>query len=240
MREVIVTGGGTGIGAAIAGAFAKAGDHVTITGRREGVLADTAARLGVDYLAFDAADPAAVERALPRLPEQVHVLVNNAGGNTDLGAAAHRPGDLVALAASWRAMLEANLLSAVLVTAALAGRFADHARVVTIGSIAARRGAGSYGAAKAAVEAWSASVAADLGLRGITANVVSPGLIMGTEFFGDTLTEQRIERLVGETRTGRAGTSADVAAVVQFLCSPEAGHVTGQVVHVNGGAYLGR
>jgi 3-oxoacyl-[acyl-carrier protein] reductase len=240
MREVVVTGGGTGIGYALAGAFADAGDQVTITGRREGVLADAAQRLGVRHVAFDASDPAAVEKALARLPERVHVLVNNAGGNTDLGAEPPRPGDLAAVAASWRAMLEANLLSAVLVTTALAPRLADHGRVVTIGSIAARRGAGSYGAAKAAVEAWSASVAADLGPRGITANVVAPGLVLETEFFGDRLTEQRRQRLVAETRNGRAGTPEDVAAAVRFLCSPEAGHLTGQVVHVNGGAYLGR
>jgi 3-oxoacyl-[acyl-carrier protein] reductase len=239
MREVVVTGGGTGIGYALAGAFTDAGDQVTITGRREGVLADAAQRLGVRHVAFDASDPAAVEKALPRLPERVHVLVNNAGGNTDLGAEPPRPGDLAAVAASWRAMLEANLLSAVLVTTALAPRLADHGRVVTIGSIAARRGAGSYGAAKAAVEGWSASVAADLGPRGITANVVAPGLVLETEFFGDRLTEQRRQRLVAETRNGRAGMPEDVAATVRFLCSPEAGHITGQVLHVNGGAYLG-
>jgi 3-oxoacyl-[acyl-carrier protein] reductase len=239
MREVVVTGGGTGIGYAVAATFADLGDRVTITGRREGVLGEAAARLGARPVAFDATHPAAVEQALAHLPDRVDVLVNNAGGNTDLGADAPRPGDLAALAASWRAMLEANLLSAVLVTAALGSRLADHARIVTIGSIAARRGAGSYGAAKAAVEAWSASVAAELGRRGITANVVAPGLVEGTEFFGDRLTDERRERLVGETRNGRAGTPSDVAATVAFLCSREAGHVTGQVVHVNGGAYFG-
>lgn len=240
MREVVVTGGGTGIGYAIAAAFAKEGERVTITGRREGVLAEAAAALGVAHLAFDAADPAAVEQALAGLPERVDVLVNNAGGNTDLGAPPRRPGDLVALAESWRTMLAANLLSAVLVTAALAPRLADHARVVTIGSIAGRRGAGAYGAAKAAVEAWASSVAAELGPRGITANVVAPGLVTGTGFFGGQLSEQRRERLVAETSTGRAGTPEDIAAAVRFLCATGAGHVTGQVVHVNGGAYQAR
>jgi Enoyl-(Acyl carrier protein) reductase len=69
---------------------------------------------------------------------------------------------------------------------------------------------------------------------------VSPGLTLGSEFFRDRLTGARRERLVAETRTGRAGTTADVAAVVIFLASPAAGHLTGQVIHVNGGAYLGR
>ena len=56
----------------------------------------------------------------------------------------------------------------------------------------------------------------------------------------DTLTEARKQRLIAETRNGRPGTTADVAALVTFLASPSAGHVTGQVIHVNGGAYLGR
>jgi 3-oxoacyl-[acyl-carrier protein] reductase len=131
-------------------------------------------------------------------------------------------------------------MSAVLVTAALTPRFAPDARIISFGSIAARRGAGSYGAAKAAVEAWTADIARELGPRGITANVVSPGLTLGSEFFRDTLTEARKQRLIAETANGRPGTTADVTALVTFLASPSAGHVTGQVIHVNGGAYLGR
>lgn len=240
MREVVVTGGGTGIGYAVAAGFGAAGDQVTITGRREAVLADAGARLGARWVAFDAADPAAVGAALPELPDRVDVLVNNAGGNTDLAGQRPEPGDLAGLAAEWWANLSANLLSAVLVTAALAPRLATGGRVVTLGSIAARTGAGSYGAAKAAVEAWTADLAGELGPRGITANVVAPGLTLDTEFFRGRLTDARRQRLVAATRTGRASTPADVAATVRFLCAPEAGQVTGQVVHVNGGAYLGR
>ena len=68
---------------------------------------------------------------------------------------------------------------------------------------------------------------------------VSLGLTLGSEFFQGTLTEERKQRLIAETRTGRPGTTEDVAAVVTFLASPSAGHLTGQVIHVNGGAYLG-
>jgi 3-oxoacyl-[acyl-carrier protein] reductase len=241
-RQVVVTGGGTGIGLAVAGEFARQGDRVTITGRRERVLKEAAAGLGpnASYACFDAADPAAISAALPQLPDQVDVLVNNAGGNTDFDREPAAEGDLAGLAAAWRANLDANVLSAVLVTAALTTRFAADARIISVSSIAARKGAGSYGAAKAAVEAWIADLAAELGQRGITANVVSPGLTLGSEFFRDRLTDARMQRLVSETRNGRAGTPADVAATVAFLASPEAGHITGQVVHVNGGAYLGR
>jgi 3-oxoacyl-[acyl-carrier protein] reductase len=84
------------------------------------------------------------------------------------GRPAGSEGDLAELAAEWRANLDANLLSAVLVTAALTPRFTPDARIVSLSSIAARRGAGSYGAAKAAVEAWNADVARELGPRGIT------------------------------------------------------------------------
>jgi 3-oxoacyl-[acyl-carrier protein] reductase len=240
VRAVVITGGATGIGYAVAEAFAQAGDRVVITGRRENLLKEAAERIGATAVAFDAADPPSVAEALPLLPAHVDVLVNNAGGNTDFDRPGAEDGDLRDLADSWRANLDANLMSAVLVTAALTARFTDDARIITIGSIAARQGAGSYGAAKAAVEAWTASLASQLGPRGITANVVSPGLIVETEFFRDRMTNEGINQRVAATRNKRAGSTSDVAATVCFLASPAAGHLTGQVIHVNGGAYLGR
>jgi 3-oxoacyl-[acyl-carrier protein] reductase len=238
MRQVIVTGGGTGIGRAIAAAFCEAGDAVTITGRRVDVLERAAKDLEAAAVPFDASDPDAVTAALEQLPERVDVLVNNAGGNTDLDRP--DPDDLAGLAANWQANFSANVLSAVLMTAALTPRLADQARIVTLGSIAARLGAGAYGPAKAAIEAWTISVATELGPRGITANVVAPGLILDTEFFRGRLDEAGIKQRVDATRNKRAGRVEDVAATVRFLASPEAGHITGQVIHVSGGAYLGR
>src|SRR6266545_1017327 len=144
LRTVVVTGGATGIGRAVAETFARAGEQVVVTGRREELLRQTAAAIGATPVVFDAADPASVAAALPLLPDEVDVLVNNAGGNTDFGRTPVDDGDLVALAASWRANLDANLMSAVLVTSALTPRLREGARIVTIGSIAARLGAGSY------------------------------------------------------------------------------------------------
>ncbi|PSL01167.1 3-oxoacyl-[acyl-carrier protein] reductase [Haloactinopolyspora alba] len=240
-RTIVVTGGGTGIGRAVAGAFAADGDTVVVTGRRRERLEQAVAEIGPGARAvdFDASDPAAVGTALERLPTTVDVLVNAAGGNTDLDRPAPRDTDLDGVAAAWRANFDANVLTAVLVTSALTPRIAEGGRIVTIGSIAARRGAGGYGAAKAAVEAWNASLATDVGPRAITANVVSPGLTTGTEFFRGRLGDERRRRLVDETKNRREGTTDDVGAAVAYLASPHAGHVTGQVLHVNGGAYLG-
>jgi 3-oxoacyl-[acyl-carrier protein] reductase len=241
MRQIVVTGGGTGIGRAVAAAFAAAGDQVVITGRRADVLARTAAELGpgVAAAAFDASDPAAVEAAAASLPERVDVLVHAAGGNTDIGA--EPPAGLAGVAVAWRANLDANVLTAVLVTAALQSRLARGGTVVNISSIAAHRGgSGSYGAAKAAVEAWNLTLAQELGPGQITANVIAPGFTEATEFFRDRMTEQRRAALVAQTATGRAGQPADIAGAVLFLASPAAAHITGQVLHVNGGALAGR
>ncbi|MFC5800123.1 SDR family NAD(P)-dependent oxidoreductase [Streptomyces formicae] len=241
MRHIVITGGGTGIGRAIAEAFAGNGDQVVITGRRKHVLDETAEQLGprVRAVAFDAADPHQVEAALRELPQRVDVLVNNAGGNTGIGAA--RPDGLAGLADAWRANFDANVLTTVLVTSALRPRLAAGGAVVSISSIAAHRGGStSYGAAKAAVEAWNRTLAQQLGKDGITANVVAPGYIEDTEFFGGPIAAQKHEELIAQTANGRAGTPADIAAAIVFLASPAASHITAQTLHVNGGALAGR
>ncbi|WP_030566577.1 SDR family NAD(P)-dependent oxidoreductase [Streptomyces aureocirculatus] len=233
-RTILVTGGGTGIGRAIARHFAAAGDSVVVTGRRPEPLAELAAEAGVGTAVCDHTDPAALTRLRAQLPERIDVLVNNAGGNTDLDADGEQ--DLAAYARDFRANLDANLVSAALTTKALEDRLAPGGAVVHIGSIAAEQAAGSYGAAKAGLANWNIDLAGRLGSRGITANVVAPGYIADTEFFRDKLSGERREQLVAATATGRAGTPSDIAGTVVFLASPAARHVTGQVLHVNGGA----
>jgi 3-oxoacyl-[acyl-carrier protein] reductase len=112
--------------------------------------------------------------------------------------------------------------------------------VVHLGSIAGARGPGSYGASKAALAMWNADLAAELGPRGITSNVVAPGFTAETEFFQDRLTDQRRETLLQATLTKREGQVGDIASAIHFLASPAARHITAQVLHVNGGALITR
>ncbi|MEV0669526.1 SDR family oxidoreductase [Mycobacterium sp. NPDC050441] len=239
-RLVVVTGGGTGIGKAIAQRFAACGDSVIITGRRRDVLERAAAELSGDVTpsCFDATDLDSVETLAASL-DRIDVLVNNAGGNRDFDAGTSGS-SLRAVADAWSSNFTANVLSAVVMTTACRAKFVDGGSVVTIGSIAADQGSGSYGAAKAAVASWNVDLSRQLGSRGITANVVSPGYIADTEFFRDKLSGQRRGELIAATATGRAGTPDDIADTVAFLASPGARHITGQVIAVNGGALATR
>ncbi|MCX5210457.1 SDR family oxidoreductase [Kitasatospora sp. NBC_00240] len=237
-RNVVVTGGGTGIGYEVARRFAEAGERVMIVGRRRDVLEKAAADLGprVTPLVCDLADPDAVEHALGGLPARIDVLVNNAGSReTVIGAGPH------ALLARWRGDFERNVLTVVLLTESVRDRLTQGSgRVVTVSSIAALRGAGSYGAAKASLHAWNNFLAAQVGPSGITANIVAPGTVAGTEFFGPRLDEAEVSRRAARTLLGRIGETGEVAAAVYFLASPEAGFITGEILHCNGGELLGR
>ncbi|MFF0966634.1 SDR family NAD(P)-dependent oxidoreductase [Streptomyces sp. NPDC003703] len=243
-RNVVISGGGTGIGLAAARAFAADGDRVLLLGRREQVLRE--ARVpGALVRAADLTDVDDVRQTVRFVAEEmgaVDVLVHSAGGSGLLEQRPERDDPLERIADDWSLNFRLNTLTAVLLTEALRHRLAEPGgRVLFLSSIAAYRGSGSgaYGAAKAALHPYAHDLARQLGPHGITVNVVAPGYIEDTGFFGDAMDDERRARLVGETSTGRAGTPGDVAATLHWLASPAAAHVTSQIVQVNGGAERG-
>jgi 3-oxoacyl-[acyl-carrier protein] reductase len=239
-RIVLVTGGGKGLGKAVAARFRTDGDTVIITGREGGRLGETAAEIGVQSVCCDATDPGQVARMAAEVGDDLDVLVNMAGGNTDFTRPRPAAADLDDVLAAWRANLDANLISAVLTTTAVFGKLRAGGSIINIGSIGAEYASTSYGAAKAALAAWTAGLSAEAGPRGLTANLISPGYIAGTDFFRGGLTSQRRASLIARTHDGRAGEPADIAETAYFLASPGARHITGQTLHVNGGAHTTR
>lgn len=241
-RVVVISGGGSGIGRAAAQWFTDAGDRVWIVGRRAEPLDAVAADLGPTSttIVADLSTVEGAERVRDRLAgETVDVVVAGAGGT-----AAGTPTELDEIARDWNSDLQQNLMTAVLLIEALRPALRrPGARIIGIGSIGAQLGSGyggSYGAAKAAMHAWVFWLAQQLGRDGVTANLVLPGFVPDTEFFGDRLSAEfeaiRIERSL----VGRAGTSAEVAAAIGFLAAEDAGYITGQLLGINGGMVLGR
>ncbi|WP_198171013.1 SDR family NAD(P)-dependent oxidoreductase [Actinoplanes awajinensis] len=233
----VVTGGGTGLGRAIALELDRNKERVLITGRREAPLAavarETDGRIG--YLAGDNAEPAVARELAAAVTEPVQGLIHCAGGNPAIGR--DDPDGLDEVAALLDETVAGNLRSAALTVTTLDEHLAADASVVLFGSIAAERGVGFYGPAKAAVASYAVGLAGQLGARGIRVNCVSPGYIAETEFFGGGLSAEREETLREQTALGRVGVPADAVGLVMFLLSPAARHVTAQTLHLNGGAH---
>jgi 3-oxoacyl-[acyl-carrier protein] reductase len=238
-RVLVVTGAGSGIGRAVAHALVGRPETLVLAGRRRERLEETAAEL-------DAPSPPLLVDADLSTPQGADALAEALAGRPVVGVAlvaggvasgSPAPG-LAGVSESWDASWRMNVMTAVLTVEALREALVDGAAVVALGSIAGVRGGGEYGAAKAALTPWVRDLARSLGPRGITANVVAPGFTEDTEFFGTSMTQERRGRLLAETFTDRAGTPDDVAGLVAYLMSPAGRHVSGQVLHVNGGALL--
>ncbi|MFI6283646.1 SDR family NAD(P)-dependent oxidoreductase [Streptomyces sp. NPDC051018] len=245
-RTVVISGGGTGIGLATAEIFAADRDRVVLLGRREEVLARAAERIpGARHCAGDLSDPGDVRRVADFIEREygtVDVLVHSAGGNGRLEPRAEHSEPLEAVAHDWNVNFRLNTLTAALLTEALRERLATPGgRVLFLSSIAAYRGSGlpPYAASKAALHPYAFQLARDLGERGVTVNVVAPGLVEETGFFGGPFPEDRRRALIAETATGRAGHPGDIAGTLHWLASSAAGHITAQVIQVNGGAERG-
>jgi 3-oxoacyl-[acyl-carrier protein] reductase len=234
-RNVVVSGGGTGIGRAIAERFAEDGDTVVIVGRRRDVLDGAAAqRPNIVPFVADCTEPEQLHALAAELERRggVDVVVANAGGT-------HR-GPLETLeqvAEHWRATVDANVLSAVLLEFALRPLLRNGGRFVAISSTSASYRVGgevAYASSKSAINRWIGQLATDLGGKA-TANVVSPGFVPDTEIYESPVDEATRARTAGLTPVQRVGTPEDIAAVVHFLASPEAGFVSGNVFDVDGG-----
>ncbi len=235
-KTALVTGASGGIGGAIARALHAAGATVALSGTRTAPLEALAADLGsrAHVLTCDLSDPASVE-ALPKAAAaamgSVDILVNNAGITRDNLFMRMSDED-------WQSVIDVNLTSAFrLCRGVLRGMMkARWGRIVNISSVVGATGnpgQGNYAAAKAGMVGMSKSLAAEVASRNITVNCVAPGFV--TTAMTDQLSEDQKTRILTSVPAGRMGEASEIAAAVLYLASPEAGYVTGAVLHVNGG-----
>ena len=238
-KGALVTGASGGIGWAIAEALHAQGATVAISGTRVERLNELAAKLGsrVFVLPCDLRDRAAVvklgeeaEKALG----QVDILVNNAGITHDNLFMRMKDEE-------WDDVIAVNLTSVfVLTRGILRGMMRRRAgRIVNIASISGvlgNPGQGNYAASKAGLVGMTKSLAREVSSRGITANCIAPGFISTP--MTDALTAKQVEAIAAAIPAAKFGKPEDVAAVVVFLASEEAGYVTGETVHVNGGMVM--
>jgi len=236
-RRALVTGGSGDIGAAICSELAAQGCFVhvhanTQAGRAHAVVAAIQAAGGrAEAVAFDLTDPAATRSALDALLTSgpVEVLVHNAGIHDDAPMAGMSD-------AQWHRVIDVSLHGFFHVTQPLLLPMSRirFGRIVCVSSVAAvlgNRGQTNYAAAKAALHGAAKSLAREMASRGITVNVVAPGVIAGRAADA-AFDATQISQLVP---AGRAGTPQDVAALIGFLCSDSAGYINGQVIGINGG-----
>ena len=240
-RIAIVTGASRGIGRAIALRLAAQGAHVIAAARGEnarGVAEDIAAANGrADWVALDVTVPGSPEQVVASTIERhgrIDILVNNAGIARDQLMLRMKRED-------WDAVLATNLTAAFTLTQLVLKPMIRQkaGRIVCISSVVGQSGnAGqaNYAASKAGLIGFTKSIALEVASRGITANVVAPGLI-DTDMTR-AITESAREEWASKIPLRRLGTSDDIAAAVCFLASDEASYITGQVLAVNGGMYM--
>jgi 3-oxoacyl-[acyl-carrier protein] reductase len=232
----LVTGATGGLGQAMARALAAQGARLAVSGTRAEALAALAAELGEGTLVLPAnlADAEAVEGLVPAAVAglgQLDILVNNAGITRDNLAMRMKDED-------WQAVITVNLEAAFRLARAAArpmmkARFGRIISITSVVGVTGNPGQANYAAAKAGLIGMSKALAQELASRNITVNCVAPGFIASPMTAG--LNEAQQASLMSRIPAGRLGEGADVAAALVYLASREAGYVTGQTLHVNGG-----
>ena len=234
----LVTGASGGIGSAVAKALAAQGARVALSGTRADALEAVRADIGGETvivpcnLSDAAAVDALVPEALAALGGRLDILVNNAGVTRDNLALRMKDEE-------WETVIKVNLEAAFrLARAALKPmmmkqRFGRIISVTSVVGVTGNPGQANYAASKAGLIGMSKALAQEVASRNVTVNCIAPGFI--TSPMTDALPDAQKEALTGRIPAGRLGEGADIAAGVVYLASREAGYVTGQTLHVNGG-----
>ena len=238
----VVTGASRGIGRAIAMRLAAAGHFVIGTATTESgadAIGKAIAEAGLKGTGkvLDVADAASVESFIKGVVDEFGtptILVNNAGITRDNLLMRMKDED-------WDAVIQTNLTSIYrLSKAAMKGmikvRFGRIVNITSVVGATGNAGQANYAAAKAGIIGFTKSLAKELGSRNITVNAVAPGFI-DTDMTR-SLTDDHKKALVGQIPLGRLGQAEEIAGAVAFLCSSDAGYITGETLHVNGGMYM--
>jgi 3-oxoacyl-[acyl-carrier protein] reductase len=235
-KKALVTGATGGLGGAIARRLHAQGATVALSGTRVEALEALAKELGerVEITPCDLSNRDSVEALVPAAEAKLgglDILVNNAGVTRDNLFMRLKDED-------WDLVLAVNLTAAFRLSRAAVKSMMRrrYGRIVSIGSVvgtSGNPGQGNYAASKAGLIGMSKSLAAEVASRNITVNIVAPGFIESP--MTEVLNEKQREGILADVPMGRLGQGADVAAAVAYLASDEAGYVTGQTLHVNGG-----
>ena len=242
-RTAVVTGASQGIGRACAVALGKAGARVGLAARNETKLNEVAAEIATlggaaAVFALDIANEESIKacaKAAIAHFGSIEILVNNAGITRDTLVLRMKRAD-------WDDVIQTNLTGTFLMTQALLSPMlkARWGRIINISSVVGetgQAGQANYAASKAGLIGLTKSLARELASRNITANAIAPGYIETA--MTAVLDEKQREAMLAHIPLGRAGTDADIANAVRFLASDEAAYITGHVLDVNGGMYMG-
>jgi 3-oxoacyl-[acyl-carrier protein] reductase len=242
-KTALVTGASQGIGRACAIALAHAGANLALAARNESKLNEVAAEIAANggtakAFVLDVSSEESIKATAKAVLEHfgtVHILVNNAGITKDTLLLRMKRSD-------WDDVITTNLTGTFLLTQALIGSMmkARWGRIINISSIVGetgQAGQANYAASKAGLIGFTKSLARELASRNITANAVAPGYIETA--MTAVLDEKQRTAMLSQVPLGRVGTDADIANAVRFLASDDAAYITGHVLDVNGGMYMG-